>query len=117
MSSISVDGCPYCELINTSSPFIRLWWPDAVVIAPRHPVTAGHVCIAPRTHIVDFSASDDVSAMLARRVAQYRRAFLSDYAANVISSAGSAATQTVMHYHVHVIPRRTGDGIKLPWST
>ena len=35
---------------------------------------------------------------------------------NFITSAGLAATQTVMHLHVHVVPRRDGDGLALPWT-
>ena len=35
---------------------------------------------------------------------------------NVITSAGRAATQTVMHLHFHLVPREPGDGLMLPWS-
>jgi histidine triad (HIT) family protein len=37
--------------------------------------------------------------------------------ANLITSVGSAATQTVFHLHVHVVPRRAGDGLALPWTS
>lgn len=37
-------------------------------------------------------------------------------AANIITSRGSAATQTVYHLHLHVVPRREGDGLGLPWT-
>jgi diadenosine tetraphosphate (Ap4A) HIT family hydrolase len=36
---------------------------------------------------------------------------------NLITSDGAAATQTVKHLHVHIVPRRDGDGLTLPWST
>jgi len=36
--------------------------------------------------------------------------------ANIITSIGSAATQTVMHAHIHIVPRAEGDGLKLPWA-
>jgi histidine triad (HIT) family protein len=35
---------------------------------------------------------------------------------NIITSAGSDATQTVFHLHLHVVPRRAGDGLALPWT-
>jgi histidine triad (HIT) family protein len=35
---------------------------------------------------------------------------------NLITSQGAAATQTVMHLHLHLVPRTDGDGLKLPWS-
>ena len=39
---------------------------------------------------------------------------LSDF--NLITSAGSLATQTIGHLHVHIVPRRPGDGLHLPWT-
>ncbi len=35
---------------------------------------------------------------------------------NLITSAGREATQTVFHLHIHVVPRRDGDGLALPWT-
>lgn len=34
----------------------------------------------------------------------------------VITSIGADATQTVFHTHIHVVPRRPGDGLTLPWT-
>lgn len=36
--------------------------------------------------------------------------------ANIITSKGSLATQTVFHLHVHLVPRAAGDGLPLPWT-
>jgi histidine triad (HIT) family protein len=35
---------------------------------------------------------------------------------NIITSVGAEATQTVFHLHLHVVPRRFGDGLALPWT-
>jgi hypothetical protein len=35
---------------------------------------------------------------------------------NLITSVGAAATQTVRHLHIHLIPRREGDALALPWT-
>ena len=34
---------------------------------------------------------------------------------NLLNSCGSAAWQTVFHFHLHVIPRYGGDPLQLPW--
>ena len=34
---------------------------------------------------------------------------------NLLNCCGSAAWQTVFHFHVHVIPRYEGDPLRLPW--
>ena len=35
---------------------------------------------------------------------------------NLIDIAGAVATQTVMHLHVHLVPRSEGDGVHLSWT-
>jgi len=35
---------------------------------------------------------------------------------NLINSCGSAAWQTIFHFHVHVIPRYEDDPLQLPWK-
>lgn len=35
---------------------------------------------------------------------------------NFITSSGLDATQTVFHYHMHIVPRHEGDGLRLPWT-
>jgi histidine triad (HIT) family protein len=33
---------------------------------------------------------------------------------NIVVNSGQAAGQNVMHYHIHLIPRREGDGFDVP---
>lgn len=35
---------------------------------------------------------------------------------NLITATGSEATQTIPHFHVHLVPRLAGDGLTLPWT-
>ncbi|MGH3261202.1 MAG: HIT family protein, partial [Trebonia sp.] len=35
---------------------------------------------------------------------------------NLLNACGSVAWQTVFHFHIHVIPRFTGDPLRLPWT-
>lgn len=116
-------ACPFCEIIAGRAPGVMpTRWEDAVVIEPLNPVTDGHVLIVPRRHVRDFAENRSTSASVMARVAEYLR--VGPYPGvdpvgpcNVITSCGAEATQTVMHLHVHVVPRRAGDGLSLPWST
>ena len=51
----------------------------------------------------------------ARRLAQRMRDVLEPAGFNILNSCGSAAWQTIFHFHVHVIPRYEDDPLKLPW--
>jgi histidine triad (HIT) family protein len=89
-------------------------WPDAIAIVPIGPVVEGHVLVVPREHVADFSTDPDVSASTMRRAAELA-ADDQDRPMNVITSRGKAATQSVFHLHLHLVPRSPNDGLALPW--
>ncbi|MFD5395222.1 HIT family protein [Streptomyces sp. NPDC127097] len=108
-------GCPFCLIVCGRAPATVLRaWPDALAIRPRHGgVTAGHVLVIPRVHVADVAEDPVVSAATMLRAAELA-AEAGD--CNVITSRGPAATQTVRHLHLHVVPRAEGDGLLLPWT-
>ncbi len=55
------------------------------------------------------------STLAARRLARRMRAALEPAGFNILNSCGSAAWQTVYHFHLHVVPRYEDDPLKLPW--
>ena len=111
------EPCVFCGIAAGDVAAETLYaWNDAIAIEPLRPVVAGHVLVLPRQHVADAVENPEVTAVVMRRVAQYL-ARMELGAANVITSIGAAATQTVMHLHVHIVPRWAGDGLMLPWST
>jgi len=84
-----------------------------------NPATRGHALVVPRRHsadLMDVSDEDLTNTMLAaRRLARRIRDTLDPDGFNILNSCGSAAWQTVFHFHVHVIPRYADDPLKLPW--
>ncbi|MGW8557555.1 HIT family protein [Streptomyces tubercidicus] len=109
-------GCPFCLIVCGRAPATVLReWPETLAIRPRHGgVTAGHVLIIPRVHVADVAEDPAVSAATMLRAAELA-AEAGD--CNVITSRGPAATQTVRHLHLHLVPRTEGDGLLLPWTT
>lgn len=93
---------------------------DAEVVAfmDIQPVNAGHVLVVPREH---FESIEDVPLSLATHVFQVamqlapvvKKVGQAD-GMNVVVNSGRAAGQDVFHYHVHLIPRRAGDGFDIP---
>jgi histidine triad (HIT) family protein len=106
--------CVFCAIVRGDSPAtVVRHWTDAIAISPREPVTPGHVLVIPRQHVADVAAIPEVSARAMARAAELAAELP---AANVITSRGTDATQTVFHLHLHVVPRHAGDGLPLPWT-
>lgn len=108
-----MTGCVFCAIAANSEPAnVVAEWPDAFAIVPRGGGCApGHLLVIPFAHVEDATVDPDATAATMRRAAE-----LATPPCNIITSAGAEATQTVYHLHVHVIPRRAGDGLALPWT-
>jgi histidine triad (HIT) family protein len=107
------DPCVFCEIIEGRSPAtIVECWDNAIAIVPLNPVVVGHLLVIPTTHVRDFTTMPLVSALTMARAAELV-AGMGSY--NLITSKGEAATQSVFHLHLHLVPRAAGDGLALPW--
>jgi superfamily II DNA or RNA helicase/HKD family nuclease/diadenosine tetraphosphate (Ap4A) HIT family hydrolase len=78
-----------------------------------HPVNPGHALLVPTRHVEDwFGATIEEKAALLDAVTEARRAIEDRYKPdgfNIGVNVGRAAGQTILHLHVHVIPRYLGD--------
>lgn len=106
--------CPFCDINTGREPatFVHEW-SDAFAIVPLNPVVDGHTLVIPKTHVADFAADPEVFAATAKRAAELMR--WTPRPMNVITSRGAAATQSVWHLHLHLVPRAANDGLALPW--
>ena len=102
--------CPFCHL---EKPRILLENDFAAAFLDGFPVAEGHMLVVPKRHVASlFDLPEEEQAALWRLVALVRGKLMAELKPdgfNVGVNDGSAAGQTVMHAHVHVIPRRKGD--------
>lgn len=115
------DACDFCNIargLDTSPEVVAegsLW----IAFFPLDPATPGHTLVVPRTHVPDLWGADvDLAAVLMQAVVRVGRAVeraLSPAGMNLITSAGSAAEQSVFHLHLHVVPRWREDGFGRIW--
>lgn len=107
------DGCPFCDYEGPSE--ILADHGDVFVIEPARPVVVGHVLVIPRRHVRDATIDRKLTGRVFE-VAALEAEWRVGGDCNIITSVGEAATQTVMHMHVHLVPRREGDLLALPWT-
>ncbi len=103
--------CPFCGLDPKALIFES---PLVVAFRDRFPVSPGHTLVITKRHVETyFDATDQERAALWDAVDAVRHELNKQTPApdgfNVGTNAGTAAGQTVMHMHLHVIPRYTGD--------
>lgn len=113
--------CPFCRIVRQQDPNVREVYRDEHMVAffPTEPAALGHTLVIPRSHIPDVWTLDEATATglagATLRVSHGVRAAFGPDGLNVIQSNGSAASQTVSHLHVHVLPRWQGDQIGDIW--
>jgi diadenosine tetraphosphate (Ap4A) HIT family hydrolase len=104
------ESCPFCPIKDRE---ILADHPLAAAITDSFPLTQGHTLIVPRRHVASFFelTSDERLAMVGlldeAKAALDRQHAPDGY--NIGINDGVAAGQTVMHVHVHLIPRYRGD--------
>ena len=112
--------CIFCKIVAGELPSQRIAEDERTVsFMDINPATRGHALVIPKAHAVDLLEIEPVDltavALAAQRLAKRVAERLDADGVNLINSCGSAAWQTVFHFHIHVIPRYTGDPLKLPW--
>ena len=119
-------NCVFCEILFGNQPAQIVYDGISTLgIVPLNPVTEGHVIFMPHKHVRDASEEPAVTGAVMNDAAQYiqhlRRRSDSDGPNrpdfNIITSIGPAATQSVFHLHVHVVPRTVNDDLALPWHS
>ncbi len=113
--------CIFCKIVAGEVPCFKLY-EDAATLAfmDINPVNDGHALIIPKAHYEDvFAVSGDAlaaTAATAKKVAAAVQAALEPAGMNLLQCNGEAANQSVMHFHMHVIPRRIGDDLGMNWE-
>ncbi len=114
------EDCIFCKIVAGELPATIVDEDErTLAFMDINPATRGHALVIPRTHAKDLHAigAEDLQAcaIAAQRLAIRVRERLGADGVNLINSCGSAAWQTVFHFHMHVVPRYVGDPLELPW--
>lgn len=110
LTFLFVSNCPFCPVDPVR---IIAESEHALAFRDGYPVSPGHTLVIPRQHAASlFDLPPLVQAGVWQMVATVRVRLVEELhpdGFNVGLNDGAAAGQTVMHAHVHVIPRYKGD--------
>lgn len=116
MSADGPSDCIFCKIVRQEAPAHLVHEDErCLVFMDIFPVADGHTLIIPKAHCDDVFGADpeDLREVvgLSQQVAHALREVVAPEGIAVIQLNGAAAGQTVFHYHMHLIPRNTGDPI------
>ena len=115
-----MSDCVFCRIVAGQIPSTRVFEDEhTLAFMDLGQVNPGHVLVAVKKHAANLFELDDVqAAAVARASSRVARAIRDAFAPaglSVYQANGKAAGQTVLHYHVHLLPRHEADGMELTW--
>ena len=117
-----MSDCVFCNIVAGQIPSAKVH-EDELTLAFMDigEVNPGHVLVAAKPHVENiFGLDDTLAAAVFRTAARVARAVQKAYSPEGVTlyqANGSAAGQTVFHFHLHLVPRYDKDGMRLTWPT
>ena len=113
--------CIFCKIIAGEIPSFKIYEDDDTLsFMDINPANDGHALVIPKEHSRDVhevsAAALSATVRTAQRIASAIDKAMRPDGINLLQCNGAAAAQSVMHFHMHVLPRRGGDELKLNWG-
>ena len=115
------NNCIFCKIANGEIPSSTIYEDvDFRVILDLGPASKGHALILAKEHFKDICELEDSVAAkvlpLAAKIGTAMKKSLGCAGFNVVQNNGTAAGQTVFHFHVHIIPRYENGPSIVAWT-
>ncbi len=117
----SDPNCIFCKIVAGAIPCFKLHEDEhTIAFMDINPGNEGHALAIPKAHHTDLYAMPPALlgavAATAHRVATAVKKTLEPDGLNLVQANGKGAEQSVFHFHLHILPRRIGDDLKLNWG-
>jgi histidine triad (HIT) family protein len=112
--------CVFCRIVAKQIPATVVHEDEhTLAFMDIGQVNPGHVLVAVKQHAENIFALEAAQAAAvfsaAARVSRAIRDAFGPQGLSVYQANGKAAGQTVLHFHIHLVPRHEGDGMQLTW--
>jgi histidine triad (HIT) family protein len=113
-----MNDCLFCKIVAGEIPAEKVYEDEyTLAFLDINPVNPGHTLVVPKTHATNIF---DISAEAwghvcetARRIAGSIEKAVGARGINLMMNNREHAGQVIDHVHIHLIPRHTGDGLRL----
>nr|WP_295678260.1 HIT family protein [uncultured Lachnoclostridium sp.] len=119
---MSDNSCIFCKLASGEFSSATVYEDDLFrAILDISPAAKGHTLLLPKTHAVNLFELDELEVskalLVAKKLAAATQKTLQCDGINILQNNGTAAGQSVFHFHIHLIPRYEEDGVTIPWKS
>lgn len=117
-----MDDCIFCKIVKGEIPCVKVYEDDDVLtFLDISQTTKGHTLVIPKKHYDTFlSMPKEIMHKvmnIAQTIGQSQIRNLQAKGVNILTNCYASAGQTVMHCHVHVIPRyKNSDGLVIEFK-
>jgi histidine triad (HIT) family protein len=116
------NNCIFCKIVNGDIPAATIYEDQSFkVILDLAPASRGHALILPKNHYANIYELDEETTKnafaLAKKLSEKMTKALGCDGFNIVQNNGTAAGQTVFHFHIHLIPRYEKDDANFGWQT
>lgn len=121
ITELQKQNCVFCHIVSGKVPSRKVYEDEKVIaILDIHPANPGHIVLLPKEHyyIMPLVPEDYINHifMIAKALSQAMLKALQIKGTNIFVQNGPVAGQESAHFMVHIIPRRTNDGLNLEWK-
>ncbi len=114
-------NCIFCKIVAGQIPCFKLYEDEqTLAFMDINPGNPGHALAIAKEHWESLAAMPAplLGPVLAtaQRVANAIERRLRPDGINLVQANGPGAAQSVFHFHVHILPRRIGDELKMNWG-
>ena len=109
------ENCTFCNIIRGSIPSHKVFEDDiSLAFLDHRPLFAGHCLFIVKDHLETLSdLPDELVGPLFLNVQLLSRAVMQGMnSEGTFVAVNNRVSQSVPHFHVHIVPRRKGDGLK-----
>jgi len=113
-----MTDCIFCKIVAGEIPCHKVYESrDFLAFLDINPKSEGHTLVIPKKHYTDIFDIPEKTLekliLITQKIAKrFKEARVVD-GVNILHASGKSAQQTVLHFHFHLLPRQTGDGLHL----
>jgi histidine triad (HIT) family protein len=112
---MSDDSCLFCRIVSGKTEAVVVYQDeDSLAFLDHRPLFLGHTLLIPKKHIETLSDLPEIAVgpffVSVQRISRAVQAAMG--AEGTFVAMNNRVSQSVPHLHVHIVPRKKGDGLK-----